>query len=958
MRPSSDLPRRRLAVPGRRGRNIALGVLAGLVIGIVVARWLARLVTDGWWFDVLDQRPVLSTINRARFELGLVGGLLAAVVLYACLFVVDRTAPLEQGYVADDELVLRYQVLVAEHGLLVRLTASGLFGLIAGLPLAARWQEWLLFRHAVSFDVPDQVYDYDVGFFVFRLPFLLYAVEWLFSVLLVAALVSAAAHYLSGSVRLAAPRRAAAGVRLHLTLLLVALALVRAGAYWLRRLDLVTSTRGFVRGVGYTDANHVQPALLLLILVALTTAVLLVVGLRQRSWRLPMVATALWAVVALMATTVYPAVVQRIVADDEPAQREQSAIERNLVATRAAFGLDDETLRRPDTVVASPSEVTGDDLVNLGDVRLLSAAAAARAMDVPAAGGLPAPPMGTRPDVGLYVFDGEARQVFVGVPAVDPGDGVPWDQRHRRDISAAAPFLIEASRVDADGGVVEPDRSAPVHADVSPIVVGEEAGSFAIVSPASQPRPAPAVAAVPLSSFARRAAFALRFADLELIQRTDGDDRILYVRSVADRVRTLAPFLSWDSDPYAVVADGRVKWVVDGYTTTDAYPAAERADVTGVPAASGLPIQFNYVRNSVKAVVDAHEGRITLYVTDETDPILSAWQGAFPGLFETYDRLSSQVKAQLRYPNDLLRVQATMWGRYRTDDLRGDDARVFADDEGRWATAPTRVTGAPLVSAATSSTSAARAATSTTVRATTTGAAGTSSPDPVLVVWGDRLVSTVALVAAERPNLQRELAALVTGTVGVDGRPLLRVLRSDGSLPSPGAARVQLEDAVRGLDAKLDPDLDFGELQPVEVGRTLAWVLPWYGTAGSTVAGVALLADGRVSLGHSVEAAARALYRVDPGFTTKQPGGSGKDPTVIPPAGEKTAAELWSEVRDLRAQADAKLRANDPTGAIQLLEQALDRAEQARLAEESERAGATTTTVSPVTTSTVPTVDA
>lgn len=938
---------------GRRGRNVALGVVVLVLVAVVVARGLARQITDGWWFDALTHREVLSTINRARFELGLVGGVTAAALLYGCLLLVDRTLPLERAYGTEDQLVTRYQVLVAEHGLAWRCSLSALFGLVAGLPVAARWQDWLLFRHAVRFGRSDEVYGHDIGFYVFRLPFLTYAVEWLFTIVLVVTLLTAVAHYLSGSVRLVGPSRSSLGVRLHVSVLLIALALLRAVGYWLHRYELVTSTRGFVRGLGSTDEHHVRPALLLLVLVAVATAVLLVVGLWQRSWRLPIVATALWAVLALVAGTVYPAIVQRVRSHDEPALREREAIQRNVAATRTAMGLDGvgdatEVLR------ATAEPLGADDVAGLADVRLVSSAVAARAMSLPTAGGLRPPDPDTRPDVGLYRVDGAERQVYVGVPAIDPGDRVSWDDRHRNDVAAPAPRLVEASLVSADGGALDAPRDGSLEVRAGRMYVGEEVGSFAMVSDSGTPGPPLTLTAVPLTSFARRAAFALRYADLELLQRVGEGDRILYVRSVADRVRKLAPFLQWDSDPYAVVVAGRVLWVVDGYTTADSYPSAERADVTDVAAGSGLRRNLNYVRNSVKAVIDAHDGRMNLYAADTDDPVLETWRAAFPALFEPWANLQPAVKSQLHYPGDLMRVQAAMWGRYRADDERGGDAAAFASVSGRWTTAPTRVTGAGLSVGVASTTATTRAVTATTALATP-AALTRQVVEPIEVVWNGQLVTATPMVAADRPATQENLAALVTGTVEADGTPALRVLRTDSPVPSPGAARARLEAAARQFVATLDSANDFGELQPMEVAGGLVWVLPWYEAAGTRLAGVAMWGNGAVKVSRSVEGAAEAVFGVDPGFVTRE-GRAATPPTAS--SVDDSPEGLLARADELQRQASTRLMEGQPTEAISLLREAYELAARAARIRAEEPPPTTTTTAPPGSTTTAPTVDA
>ena len=943
MRPPSDLPRHRNAARfGRRGRNVVLVVVLGTVVAFEMARWLARLATDSWWFDSLGQRAVLSTMSRARVELGAVSGLLAACVLYGCLLVVDRTLPLGRGSGQIDQLVARYQVLVAEHGLAVRLMASGAFGAIAALPVAARWQQWLLFRHAVSFGKVDDVYGFDLGFFVFRLPFLLFIVEWLFTVLMVASLLSLAAHYLSGTLHLVGPRRAAPTVRLHLSVLIVAMALVRAVAYWLHRYALVTSTRGYVRGLSYTDEHHVRPALGLLVLVALTAALLVGVGLRLRSWRLPSVAMALWAVVALTSTAVFPAVVQRVVSRDAPSVRERGVIERNLRATRFALGLDTAHL---DTVpvVASDAVREPDALANLADVRLISTGVASLAM-TSTGGGVGAPAM--LPEVGRYVVGDRTELVYVGVPASDAGAKAGWTVRHRTQVTAAAPALVQASAVTADGRALSPAARGKLAVRAGPIYVAEDAAPYAVIA-AGVPQPA-ALAAVSAASTARRVAFALRFGDIGVLQHVNDDDRLLYVRKVADRVRTLAPFLAWDAHAYPVVADGQLQWVVDGYTTSDAYPAAERADTNGLSRPSGLRRPFNYVRNSVKAVLDAHTGGVTLYASDPADPVLAAWSGAFPRLFEPWASLSGDVKAQLRYPLDLLRLQSSMWGRYRTDDSLAGDVPTFAELKGRWTDAPRTVVGQPLVSATTTV-----SVTPTTARARTTTSAAPAVRKPAMVepsyaVWDGRMVAVVPMVAADRPN-QQNLAALVAGTVGTDGVPHLQIRRLDAPVPSPGAARAALMSEIVAIVPDVTED-DVGELQAVPVAGTVAWALPWYLAARKQLGGVALLADGKVRLRASIESAAQALFGVDPGFTTAR-GGSG--PTLpAPSAPELTPAELMAKAQDLYRQAAQRFAVADQAGGIARLKEAFQAAaEAARRLDETVKATVPPSVAAPTTTS-------
>lgn len=971
MRQSSDLPRRRGAVRfGRRGRNALIVGIVGVIILAVLARWFARLVTDGWWFEALGQRAVLSKISRTRIELGLVFGLVAATVLYGCLLVVHRTPPIEQTFGPEDQLVARYQIVVAERGLAVRMGTAGLFGLVAGLAVAARWSDWLLLRNAVSFKQFDAVYHKDYGFYVFQLPFLSFVIEWAFTVVLAATFVTLAAHYLSGTIRLAGPRRAVSTVRVQLSILVVVLALLRAVAYWFHRYELVWSTRGYVRGLGYTDEHHVRPALLLLVLIALTTAALVVVGLRQRSWRLPMVAAASWAVVALMAGTIFPALVQRVVAHDDPARRESDVIYRNLRATRLAMGLDGTRLQ---TDAVSGAAVVPDetDLSPLADVRVVSPDVARAAVAARATAGGAAGSSVVTLEPSRYVIDGRAEQVYLAIPSIDPGSGASWKVRHELDVSAPPPTVVPASLVASDGQAeaTSSERTTLPVAAGGKIFLSTDTRAYAVVKESD----APGATSVSLASFSRRLAFALRFGDLAVLQQTGGADRVLYVRQVVDRVRKLAPFLAVDDDAYPVVADGRVVWVIDAYTLSDRFPAAERADVGALDAASALKRPFNYVRNSAKAVVDAHTGQVTLYATDQADPVLTAWRTAFPTLFDTASAMPFEVRSHLRYPSDLLRVQTTMWGTYRTDQQRQDDAAGFAASTGAWAVAPTETTVAgvqPATTAGTAVSTTARASSGSSSSPTagpTTSVSGSSTRaavpvSPSYALWGTTMVAVQPMVSKSGPAVAKEdMAALVVGWFDSDGNAKLRVLRADGAIPSPATARSQLQAEIFARNAGT-PLL--GEQQLVRLDETFAWVLPWYGPAAGAanvgkpaLGGVAVLADGKVGIGRSVEAAVEDRFGVDPGFTTVKPGAGSVAVPPDPNDSAETSASLTARAQVMFDLARRSELDGDTAKAIDQLKQAYDLATRAnRLAgagaKDGAATGSTTTTTAPGATTT------
>jgi uncharacterized membrane protein (UPF0182 family) len=681
---------------------VALVVAAVVLVVLITSlRGIAGFYTDYLWFDSVGQSGVFSGVLQAKATLVALFTAGFFLLLWVNLLVVDRAAPTFRPVGPEDDVVARYRALVGGRTGLVRGGVALLFALIAGAGTSGQWQQWILFNNAVDFGVEDPQFGRDIGFYVFRLPFLSYVIGWLFASLVIIFIVTAVFHYLNGGIRVQAPgpERVTSQVKVHLSVLLGLLAIVKAAGYWLQRFELTVSTRGTVDGATYTDVNAQLPAINLLALIALASAVLFLLNIRRKGWVLPALGIGIWALVAVVGGAIVPAAVQRIRVEPAESSLERPFIERNIAATRAALGLDGV-----DQVnFQGEQELTGADLVDnaeiIRNIRLWDTDVIEDTYQ--SLQGLRAGYLIGDVDVDRYMIDGRLTQVMIAARELETSAlaQTSWEARHLTFTHGYGVVVSPANAKDANGrpdfGVSEVPLNDQIGLGIEQpgIYIGEGQEGYVIVDTdrtevdfqsdeETEFTSYDGADGVGIGSWVRRAAFALRFGDLNPLFSGNlrGDSRVLLMRDVRDRVEALAPFLTFDRDAYPVVVDGRISWVIDAYTTTSRYPYAQRAVVDGLEG-SGLNSRFNYIRNPVKAVVDAYDGTVTFYVVDDSDPIIRAWQLAFPDLFSD-EAPPPELVDHFRYPEDLFRVQTNMWGRYRV--VNPDD---FFNRVGAWTVA-------------------------------------------------------------------------------------------------------------------------------------------------------------------------------------------------------------------------------------------------------------------------------
>ncbi len=897
----SGRPRRGFG--SRRTRLIALIVAACLLVFVLSLRGLARFYTDYLWFDALGRTDVWQRVLLAKIALVLIFAGSFFVLIWINLLIAQRIAPTTLTPGPEEEMLGRFREVVAGRSRLVRLIVSAVFSLLAISGVSDRWEQWLLFVNRKDFGVADPLFNTDIGFYVFRLPFLSFVVSWVFTALVIIFVVTSVFHYLNGGIRIqrvgaesnggmqiqpqpVGAERVLPEVKVHLSALLAALALVKAADYWLDRYELTISTRGVVDGALYTDVTAKLPALNLLMLISLFAALLLIVNMRRRGWVLPVLAVGLWAFVAVVMGNLYPSFVQRFRVDPNETARESVYAIDNIAATRTAYAL------TPGTDVAlevfdydddlSPAQIR-DAAPTVRNARILDPYTLTDTFDKE---------QGERDfysfsdvlDVDRYRVNGELTQVVLAARELNLSELGSWERQH---VAITHGYGLAAARANVTnvrgspefvvGGLpVETDTRLDLNLEQPQIYVGEDLDGYALVGATRDEVDYvdgngqefsfryTGDGGVDMGSFVRQAAFALRLGDFDpLISNFVGDDtKIIYVRDVRDRVGDVAPFLEFDSDVYPVVHDGRIKYVIDGYTTTGRYPYSQRADVSGLETGASLAATgANYIRNSVKAVVDSYDGDVTLYVMPVNDPIIAAWQSAFPDLFTDFDEMPQGLREHLRFPHDLFTVQTNMWASYQVTDpealIIGTELWAVAQDPGRSVEAG----------------GVAEAVVDESSGLITKRERRVSAYYSLIQLPGEEDASFVALrsfVPVSDDDSRKELTAFMVGETRSDGTSRL-VSYEMSNLLAPGPAIVASNistnpDISRELTLLNDQgsSVDFGDLLLLPVDDSMLYVRPLYVRAQVTqiplLAGVIAAVGDRTALGDTLEAALIQLY--------------------------------------------------------------------------------------------------
>ncbi len=691
-------------------------VLVVVALVLVLGGISVSLFTDLLWFrnagPANEFSTVFSTVLITKLVLFVGFGILMAVIVGANITVAYRVRPPFRPMSLEQQNLERYRVGVEPYLVPVLLAASGVIGLFAGLSASGRWQTWLLWRNRTSFGVVDPQFHKDVSYYAMTYPFQRFVLGFLLTAIVLSFLAAAATHYLFGGLRVqTAGEKVSPAARAHLSVLVGILVLLKAVAYYLDRFGLAFSSRGFVQGASYTDVNAVLPAKNILIVVAVICSLLFFANIVLRNILLPAGALALLVLSAVVLGGLFPAYTQQFRVKPNEVNREAAYIQRNINATRAAYGIADAAVApyaadRTTTAAALQADTGTIPNARLLDPNVLSPTFEQLQRFRGYFG------VTNDLDIDRYTVNGQQQDYIVAAREVDQR-GLQAAQRnwvneklsftHGNGLIAAP-----ANQVDTQGqpifqvGGVPPSGPGgtplPFPITQSRIYFGELSPEYSVVNTTQGEIEGPEVngkqvtyhysgtGGVQLSNGLRKVAYALKFREPNLLLSgsVKSDSRIQYIRDPRSRVQKVAPFLQLDSDPYPAVVDGKILWIVDGYTTSSGYPYAEQrnfGDVTqdSLGTSQQPQQQVNYIRNSVKATVDAFTGQVTLYKFGPKDAVIDTWGKAFPGILKESSQISSALRAHFRYPEDLFKVQRDLLTRYHVT-----DPRVFFSNEDAW----------------------------------------------------------------------------------------------------------------------------------------------------------------------------------------------------------------------------------------------------------------------------------
>ena len=660
-----------------------IGIFAVLVL-VLLASVGKSIYTEWLWFDALGYSGVYETIIGTRLLLFIVAALVFALLFAGNILIASRLAPKGSATGAAASVIPALQKFT--RAAVVGVT--GFLSIMFGLAAQASWETVLRFLNGQSFNAVDPVFSREVGFYVFSLPFLSLIRGWLLTAIvfsLIAAAVVYAIAYTSQQKKFDNARPVLA----HGGVLVIAIAGLAAMSYWLGIWDLVYSSRGAVFGAGYTDMHAQLPAQWALFGATILLGVLVLIALIRRRVRWAAYGVGLWIVLGIVVGQLVPGLMQRLQVEPNELKMEAEYIEYNIEATRHAFGLDRiEEQDFPADPMPSAQDISENDLtirnIRLWDHRPLldtynqiqSIRLYYDFLDV---------------DVDRYTVDNEYRQVMLAARELSQeklaGEAQTWVNERLQFTHGYGLAMSPVNEVAPEGGLPvlwlqDIPPSGIFEVQQPQIYYGEKTSNYVIVGTDTEEFDYPmgdtnvygfyeGDGGVPVGSLFRRAIYAWEFRDFNILisSQMSGDSRMLYHRDIYNRVGRIAPFLQVDSDPYLVVYEGGLKWIVDCYTTSSRYPYSE-------PLENGV----NYIRNSVKAVVDAYDGTVDLYVTEPDDAVLETYASVFPDLFKSLDEMPVDLRAHLRYPVDMFSVQASVYRSYHMQ-----DARVFYNKEDLWA---------------------------------------------------------------------------------------------------------------------------------------------------------------------------------------------------------------------------------------------------------------------------------
>jgi len=693
-----NFSKRNLGQPRRLGA-LPLTVIILTVLAVVLVS-LSGFYVDYLWFRSVDYASVWSTLLITKVTLFVAFGLVTALVIVTNIIVAYKRRPIYVPTTAEADNLERYRSQIEP---IRKAAIVGIFLAIfyfAGSAGSKFWESWLLYRNATPFGVLDPQFNRDISFFMFTLPFWQSLVGWAISTLILATIAATVVHYIYGGIRPQVREdRTTVTARVQLSILLGAIVAIKAIAYWLDRFALATSDQGIITGLTYTDVNAVLPAKSILTGIAIICSLLFFANIIRRSWVLPAAGLALLGISSFLISGVYPALIQQFQVKPSESAKESPFIQRNIESTRAAYGLDKVEVKDYQATIDTSAGQLNNDVDTVANIRLMDpnvlSSTFRQLQQIK-----PYYTFTESLDVDRYLIDGKMRDMVVAVRELNI-EGNPnrnWINDHLVYTHGFGFVGAYGNAQDIDGKPVFTMGDIPpkgILGDFQPrIYFGENNPEYSIIgalkggdqvefdypddaSPNGQKNYTyTGTGGVPMGSLFSRLLFAIHYQEQRILLSNliNSESKIIFNRVPRDRVAKVAPWLKLDGDPYPAIVDGKILWIIDGYTTSAGYPYSRTVDVSGAttdalninsnPLTAVPNSKINYIRNSIKATVDSYDGTVTLYAWDEKDPVLQTWTKAFPAVVKPRSEMSEALMSHVRYPEDIFRVQRDVLSLY------------------------------------------------------------------------------------------------------------------------------------------------------------------------------------------------------------------------------------------------------------------------------------------------------
>ena len=733
------------AAPLKRPPRVATIIAAIIAVLLFFGPMLVGMYTDWRWFGAIEYRNVFTTAIIARIVLFIIFGLIAAAVVWAAGYFAWRGRPDSLDLGDLNSPVYQYRKSIEKSMGAFFKVIPAIVGVIAGFIGQANWRTVLLFLNGQEFGEQDAQFHHDLGFYAFTLPVLKMVVSTLSILLILAFLIALFGHYVLGGIRIGNKASGVRGsishpARLQLAVTAGLWMVAQVIGYWLERYELLNTQHDLFTGGSYTDIHAYLPAKIILMIIGVFVAVALFMAVVIKDLRIPGLAVVLMLLSSLVIGQAWPLLMERFSVQPNRQAKEEESIARNIEATRYAYGLTDDHVTYEDNW--GGDEVSDDkvasDNATINNLRLLDpeilSPTFTQMQQLKNFYGFP-----ETLSMDRYEIDGKKRDFVVAARELDPNElrenQSDWINRHTvythgngfvaaqankvdevaRDAGSArggfpiftvSDLQTQAGEAEGEGETQDAEESLGIKVDqpriyYGPVIAGSADGMDYAITGQTGDNPVEydtdsstytydGKGGVGIGNIFDRTMYAAKYRELNFLlsDRVGSESKLLYDRDPRERVEKVAPWLTTDSATYPAVVDGRLKWIVDGYTTLESLPYSQRASLSDATQDTLNPDgttqrlvndKVGYIRNSVKATVDAYDGTVDLYEFDKNDPVLKAWEGVFPDVVKPEAEISDELREHFRYPEDMFKVQRDLLARYHVD-----DPNVFFNNDAFW----------------------------------------------------------------------------------------------------------------------------------------------------------------------------------------------------------------------------------------------------------------------------------